>query len=208
MVDILARIEAYKREEIAAAKRARPRSAIEAAVKASGRFLRHRFLPYRALDLLDEAAAQVSLRRAVGNTPEEREIRRRIRIHERHEENAIANHEFEQARVQAEELKKTRQQLLEFEKKKVANPPSKIVTSRDIAEVAAALAGAPVPVVENVMRQPDSSRVEQIARDLIALAPQGREWLEGLARYLAGCTEEEAARLADRIRARGNPEQR
>jgi ATP-dependent Clp protease ATP-binding subunit ClpC len=36
--------------------------AIEAAVLASGRFLRHRFLPDSALDLLDEAAAQVSLR--------------------------------------------------------------------------------------------------------------------------------------------------
>src|SRR5579884_1194471 len=35
MADILARIEAYKRREIAAAKRARSRSALEAAVKAA-----------------------------------------------------------------------------------------------------------------------------------------------------------------------------
>jgi len=63
--------------------------------------------------------------------------------------------------------------------------------------------GAPLAVVENVMRQPDPSRAEQITRDLVALVPQGREWLEPLAAYLAGCTEEEAVRLSARIRARG-----
>ena len=68
--------------------------------------------------------------------------------------------------------------------------------------------GAPLPVVENVMRQPDPGRVEQIARELAALVPQGREWLEPLAAYLAGCTEEEAVRLAAAIRARGPEKER
>jgi ATP-dependent Clp protease ATP-binding subunit ClpC len=36
---------------------------IEAAVHASGRFLRHRFLPDRAIDLIDEAGARAKLRR-------------------------------------------------------------------------------------------------------------------------------------------------
>jgi ATP-dependent Clp protease ATP-binding subunit ClpC len=175
---------------------------IEAAVLASGRFLRHRFLPDRALDLLDEAAAQVSLRRAEGSSPEEREIRKRIRIEQHKMENAIANHEFGKAREHDEEQKKARQQLLELEKRKQAQDPGKTVAPRDIAQAAAALVGAPVGVIENVMRQPEAAGVEQIARELVALVPQGREWLEGLAAYLAGCTEEEAGKLAAAIRAR------
>jgi hypothetical protein len=54
-----------------------------------------------------------------------------------------------------------------------------------------------------VIQQPDPSRIEQIARDLVALVPEGREWLEPLAAYLAGCTEEEARNLAARIGATG-----
>jgi hypothetical protein len=115
-------------------------------------------------------------------------------------ENAIANHQFEQARAHSEEQEKIRKQLRDLEER---TPPSNILTPRDIAEAAAALVGAPLAVVENVMRQPDASRVEQIARELVALIPQGREWLEPLAAYLAGCTEEEAKSLATRIRAGG-----
>jgi ATP-dependent Clp protease ATP-binding subunit ClpC len=85
--------------------------AIEAAVVASGRFLRHRYLPDRAFDLLDEAAALVSLRRTAGSSPEEREIRRHIRIEQHKMENAIANHEFGKAREHDEEQKKAQQQL-------------------------------------------------------------------------------------------------
>ena len=157
---------------------------IEAAVLASGRFLRHRFLPDRALDLLDEAAAEVSLR-----------------VEQRKMENAIAKHQLDHARALSEEQARQQPQGLEER-----NPPSNIVTPRDIAEVAAALVGAPLAVVENVMRQPDLNRAEQIARELIALVPEGREWLEPLAAYLAGCTEEEASRLAARVRGREVPE--
>jgi len=177
--------------------------AIDAAVVASGRFLRHRYLPDSALDLLDEAAAHVSLRRAAGNSPEEREIRKHIRFHQNKMDNAIANHEFEKVGEHSEEARRARQQLQELEQRKAAEPSGNIVTPRDIAEVAAALVGAPVSVIESVIEQPDASRVERIARELVALLPEGRLWLEPLAAYLAGCTEEDAQRLAAAIRARG-----
>ena len=49
MSDILKRIETYKREEIAAAKRAHPLSSLEARAKAASRPRRtHNLLPARA----------------------------------------------------------------------------------------------------------------------------------------------------------------
>ena len=95
--------------------------------------------------MLDEAATQVNLRRAEGSSPEEREMPRPIRIAQHQMDNAIANHRFDQARAHFEEQEKMRQKLREIE---VANPPSKILTSCDISEVAAALAGAPLTEVE------------------------------------------------------------
>jgi ATP-dependent Clp protease ATP-binding subunit ClpC len=127
--------------------------AIATAVAASAQFLRHRFLPDRALDLLDEAAAKVSLRCSAAAM--------------------------------------------------TGDSPSNNVTPRDIAEVAAGFVGAPLDVVEKIMAQPDANRVEKIAHELVGMVPEGRLWLESLAAYLAGCTDEEAAKLAAVIRARG-----
>jgi ATP-dependent Clp protease ATP-binding subunit ClpC len=116
--------------------------AIATAVAASARFLRHRCLPDRALDLLDDACAGVKLK-----------------------------------------------------------TPGGTVTARDVVETVAAFAGAPVEVVERVIRETDPEDINSIANALIALIPQGRQWLEPLAAYLAGCTTEETEKLAACIRS-------
>src|SRR5262249_27689039 len=74
----------------------------ETAVYASGRFLPHRFLPDRALDLIDEAAARVKLR-CEAEPPEIMEARRRIRELERKAAAAIAKHDFAGAKRLSEE---------------------------------------------------------------------------------------------------------
>lgn len=79
-------------------------------------------------------------------------MRSRIPIEQHKMDNAIANHQFDQARAHSEEQEKIRQKLRQIE---VADRPSKIVTSLDISEVAAALASAPLTVVENRIEQAD-----------------------------------------------------
>ncbi len=174
--------------------------AIQAALAASARFLRHRPLPDRALDLLDEAGAYVSLRRAEGDSLEEREVRRRIRIATHKMEHAIFMHEFDRAREFSEQGRQERQVLKQLlEQRQPDTAASGTVTAQDVIEVVAGLAGAPVAVVQSLIAQPDASGIERIVKQLLALVPQGREWLEPLAAYLAGCSPEDAHKLAAAI---------
>ena len=71
--------------------------AINFAVSHSNRYIPDRFLPDKAIDLVDEAGARVKLRQT--SQPEEiTEVQKRIKFIVHRMENAIANHEFEKAR--------------------------------------------------------------------------------------------------------------
>ena len=71
--------------------------AITFSVAHSNRYIPDRFLPDKAIDLIDEAGARVKLRQTT--LPEElTEVQKRIKFIVHRMENAIANHEFEKAR--------------------------------------------------------------------------------------------------------------
>ncbi len=60
----------------------------------SNRYIPDRFLPDKAIDLMDEAGARVKLRQT--SLPDEiTEVQKRIKFIVHRMENAIANHEFE-----------------------------------------------------------------------------------------------------------------
>ena len=174
--------------------------AIEAAVSASRWFLRHRHLPDRAIDLIDEAGARVRLR--CDSEPREIvEIRKRIRLITRQMEYAIANHEFDKARLFSEEERKERQNLQRLREELTQNPQSNIITPENIVEAVAGRAGVPFSVVKSVLQVKEAEQLELIAKDLAAQIPVGcREWVESLAAYLASCSAEEAEKLAQAIR--------
>jgi ATP-dependent Clp protease ATP-binding subunit ClpC len=83
---------------------------IEFSVRHSNRYIPDRFLPDKAIDLIDEAGARVKLRQTA--LPEEiTEVQKRIKFIVHRMENAIANHEFEKARFYSDEERKERENL-------------------------------------------------------------------------------------------------
>ena len=84
--------------------------AINFSVSHSNRYIPDRFLPDKAIDLIDEAGARVKLRQTT--LPEElTEVQKRIKFIVHRMENAIANHEFEKARFYSDEERKERENL-------------------------------------------------------------------------------------------------
>ena len=111
--------------------------AIETAVHASTRFIPDRFLPDKAIDLIDEAGARVKLRQTT-LPGEVADIQKRIKFIVHRMENAIANHEFEKARFYSDEERKERENLrLLREKYNLDDTSTGVVTKDDIEDVVA-----------------------------------------------------------------------
>ena len=119
--------------------------AIESAVKLSSRYINDRFLPDKAIDLVDEAASVVRLN-AYTLPQNLKDMEDEIKRLDAEMQDAVTNQEFESAatlRDKENELKK----LLDEEKSKWKNSSSheaKAVTSEEIAQVVSSWTGVPV----------------------------------------------------------------
>jgi ATP-dependent Clp protease ATP-binding subunit ClpC len=122
--------------------------ALNGAVYHSNRYIPDRFLPDKAVDLIDEAGARVKLRQS--SLPEEMiDVQKRIKFVVHRMENAIANHEFEKARFYSDEERKERENLrLLREKYNIDETAMGVVTHEDIEEVVARWTGVPVTAIK------------------------------------------------------------
>ncbi|HVN07460.1 MAG TPA: ATP-dependent Clp protease ATP-binding subunit [Patescibacteria group bacterium] len=127
--------------------------AIRYAVYLSSRYIPDRFLPDKAIDLIDEAGARVKLRQSM--LPEEiTEVQKRIKFITHRMETAIANHEFEKARFYSEEERKEREHLQTLrEKLKIDDSVSGVVSREDIEEVVARWTGVEVTAIKEDEQQ-------------------------------------------------------
>ncbi|HJC46896.1 MAG TPA: ATP-dependent Clp protease ATP-binding subunit [Candidatus Lachnoclostridium pullistercoris] len=119
--------------------------AIEAAVKLSARYINDRFLPDKAIDLIDEASSKVRLQSFV-EPPEIRGLEKEIAALEEQKENAIRTEAYEKAgdikkkqEKKREKIEKLRQK---WEKEKTAK--KLVVGENEIADVVSGWTKIPV----------------------------------------------------------------
>ncbi|HEX4568447.1 MAG TPA: ATP-dependent Clp protease ATP-binding subunit [Vicinamibacterales bacterium] len=120
--------------------------AIEAAVYQSNRYITDRFLPDKAIDLVDEAGARAKLREAGYNSEEFGEINRSIRVNIEQMESALTEKNFEKAQYHREQEIQARENL-QFVREKFdvkTNTRKVTVGKADIDEVVSKWTGVPL----------------------------------------------------------------
>lgn len=119
--------------------------AIEAAVKLSSRYIQDRFLPDKAIDLIDEAASRLRLKKCV-EPKEIKDLQLRKKQLDEEKNKAINSQDFEKAAKIRDEEKEILEKI-EHESskwKENSNELSGTVNSEDIAEIIAESTGIPV----------------------------------------------------------------
>ena len=119
--------------------------AIESAARLSDRYIFDRFLPDKAIDLIDEAGSRVRLK-ASGLPPEAKQLEDELALISRQKEEAIRQQEFEKASQLRDQENNIREQIRtlqeEWKKEQEKNKPT--VGEEEIAEIVASWTGIPV----------------------------------------------------------------
>ena len=119
--------------------------AIDAAVKLSSRYIADRYLPDKAIDLVDEAASRVRLR--AYTAPDDLQgLEGKVKELEQEKAEAVNNQDFERAAKVRDEEKKLREELESKKKEWQEKNEHKNgeVTSEDIAQIVSSWTGVPV----------------------------------------------------------------
>ncbi|WP_078551141.1 ATP-dependent protease ATP-binding subunit ClpC [Bacillus alkalicellulosilyticus] len=119
--------------------------AIEESVKLSDRYIADRFLPDKAIDLIDEAASKVRLRSYTA-PPNLKELEQKLEETRKEKDAAVQSQEFEKAASLRDSEQRLREELdgMKNEWKKKQGQENTEVAVDDIAQVVASWTGIPV----------------------------------------------------------------
>ena len=118
--------------------------AIEAAVHLSSRYIADRFLPDKAIDLMDEAASRIRLE-GLTPTPQIKEKQNRLAAIDAEKEEAIHNQEFERAAALRDEVKTLKEEIDALQKEHhTGTSADKVVNESAIAAVISQWTGIPL----------------------------------------------------------------
>ena len=137
--------------------------AIEAAVKLSSRYINDRFLPDKAIDLIDEAASKVKIELYT----EPNSIKKQeIRLYEvsKEKEEAIRMQDFEKA-AKLRDIEKEEQEKLEEQKQNWESENNKtitVITKNDIEDVISKITGIPIQKIN----QSENEKLKNLEQEL------------------------------------------
>lgn len=117
--------------------------AIEAAAKLSSRYVSDRFLPDKAIDLIDEAASRVMLAAASAN-PELSRLNEEVEQLKREKENAVASQEYEKAAELRDREMELRGKIEEATLNKSGEKIDRTVNKDAITKIVSSWTGVPV----------------------------------------------------------------
>jgi len=119
--------------------------AIKAAANLSSRYISDRFLPDKAIDLIDEAASKVRIK-TITAPPELKKIEEKLEELKKEKEEAISHQEFEKAAQIRDEEKKIREEMNHMKKnwEKSNQESTAKVDEEDIAKIISDWTGIPV----------------------------------------------------------------
>lgn len=137
--------------------------AIEAAAKLSDRYVSDRFLPDKAVDLIDESASRVRLRAYV-TPPSLKDLQEQLEEVRKEKEAAVQGQEFEKAASLRDQeqtlLKALEERKKEWEQQQMSD--KSVVTAEEIAGIVSSWTGIPV----NKLTQEESERLLHLEDEL------------------------------------------
>jgi ATP-dependent Clp protease ATP-binding subunit ClpC len=173
--------------------------ALGLAVELSTRYINNRFLPDKAIDVIDEAGARVRIK-AMAPPPDMRELSEEIERLERSKDEAVSSQDFEKAaqlRDKAYQLKKKREELQNRwraehgEREQVG-----VVNAEIIAETVSKMTGIPLTRLEKA----EAERLLQMEAELSSTVINQNDAIASIAR----CVRRSRSGLKDPRRPMGS----
>lgn len=127
--------------------------AVKAAVKLSARYISDRYLPDKAIDVMDEAAARVRMK-VYAPSHELQDLEQKLADINKEKEAALAGEDFEKCASLRDAGKKVSSEISTLQKEKKQHDDEKlVVTENDIADVVSMWTGVPVQQITETESQ-------------------------------------------------------
>lgn len=142
--------------------------ALESAANLSDRYLSGRYLPDKAVDLMDESGAKVRIN-AMTRPPDVKQLEKTIEEAKKSKEQAIAKQDYEEAAAQRDKERESREELerilTQWKGKK--SKKEVVVTEEDIAQIVSKWTGIPVSRLEEAETKKLLRMEEELHRRIV-----------------------------------------